>query len=269
MTLPIDLVLVRHGESEGNAAKRLSETGDDRGVRELEKRHTASFRLTERGRRQAIQAGKWLREEFGESKPFFDRCVTSEYFRAMETAGLLDLPFAEWLSDFYITERDWGVLETFSDTDRNGKFADELERRDVEPFFWRPTRGESFAELCLRVDRVLQTLHRECGEQKVIIVCHGEVMRAFQVRIERLSQVAFKKLHFSQNPKEWVFNGQIDHYTRRNPKTGEVASNVNWVRIIRPTESPPWKSDWREIVRPRYSNEDLLTIVETVQPVLR
>jgi hypothetical protein len=29
MSLPIDLVLIRHGQSEGNAAKRLAEKGDD------------------------------------------------------------------------------------------------------------------------------------------------------------------------------------------------------------------------------------------------
>jgi len=279
MTLPIDLVLVRHGESEGNAVKRSGKKGDDTLLQTLSMRHTASFRLTELGKRQAIQAGEWLRNEFYNhelqrdwrtEKPIgpFTRCITSEYFRAMETAGLLNLPDAKWYSDFYITERDWGTLEIFADSDRTGKFADELLRRDVEPFFWRPAHGESFAELCLRVDRVLHTLHRECSHQRVIIVCHGEVMRAFQVRIARLSQVAFRHLHFSNNREDWIYNGQIDHYTRQDPSSERLSPHMDWMRHVRPTESPVWDSGWKEIVRPHYSNDDLLNIVSSISSII-
>jgi broad specificity phosphatase PhoE len=63
--LPIDLVLVRHGQSEGNAANRLSENGDNSVFSdEFRRRHSASFRLTERGRSQAVRAGKWIEQEF-------------------------------------------------------------------------------------------------------------------------------------------------------------------------------------------------------------
>jgi broad specificity phosphatase PhoE len=65
MTLPIDLVLVRHGQSEGNAAKRLSEAGDHSAFTSaFRERHSASFRLTDRGRKQAQRAGDVLRQEF-------------------------------------------------------------------------------------------------------------------------------------------------------------------------------------------------------------
>lgn len=258
MTLPIDLVFVRHGQSEANAAKRRSEKGDNSAFTEaFMARHSASFRLTELGRVQARKTGLWIKEVF----PSFDRYLTSEYLRAMETAGLLDLPGARWFSDFYITERDWGDLDICPENERREKFGEALKRRGIEPFFWRPPNGESFAELCLRVDRVLHTLHRECSDKRVVIVCHGEVMRAFQIRLERMSQVRFRELIFSEKPEDRIYNCQIMHYTRREGGSGKIYPHADWVRMIRPTEDPIWDTGWRTIERPRYSNGDLLEIV--------
>jgi len=270
MALPIDLVLVRHGQSEGNAAKRLSEKGDNSAyTAEFRERHTSSFRLTELGRRQAIITGDWLRREFYKDSHGFDRCVTSEYARAMETAGLLSLPRAEWYCDFYLGERDWGEFDTCPEDERKLKFGEALRRREVEPFFWRPTGGESFRELCLRVDRVLDTLHRECDDMRMIISCHGEVMLALKVRIERMSQVRFKELVFSEQSNDRIYNCQILHYTRRNPDTGRLAPYAGWVRSVRPTENPIWDTGWQEITRPRYSNQDLLNIVGRIPPMVK
>ncbi|MEQ1561411.1 MAG: phosphoglycerate mutase family protein [Nitrospira sp.] len=259
--LPIDLVLVRHGQSEGNAANRLSEKGDNSAfTRDFRDRHTSSLRLTKRGCGQAARAGDWIRRElFGPTG--FDRYITSEYTRAMETAGLLDLPNANWYADFYLTERDWGEMDICPPSEREEKFGDAMRGRQVEPFFWRPPNGESFAQLCLRVDRVLHTLHRECSDKRVIIVCHGEVMRAFQVRLERLSQVRFKEVIFSKKPADRIHNCQVTHYTRRNPETGRLSRHAEWVRWVRPTDTPTNESGWQKIERRSYSNNDLLETV--------
>ncbi len=266
MALPLDLVLVRHGQSEGNAANRLSEKGDysayTSGFRD---RHSSSFRLTDKGRLQATRAGLWIREEF----PDFDRYFVSEYLRAMETAAILALPHAKWLSDFYLTERDWGALDARPESERLEQFGNELRLRDVEPFFWRPPNGESFAELCLRVDRVLNTLHRECGDKRVIIVCHGEVMRAFQVRIERMSQIRFRELISSDLSENRIYNCEIIHYSRRANGVGKLFPFMECVRKIRPTEEPAWTTGWRPIERIRYSNEDLLAIVSQTPAILK
>lgn len=261
MALPIDLVLVRHGQSEGNAAKRLSEKGDETGFALLKDRHTRSYRLSERGREQAKVAGAWLVNEFCKDGPGFGRYFTSEYSRAMETAGLLGLPDAKWFRNFYLTERDWGQLEELTEADRQSKFGDALRMRKIEPFFWRPPNGESFAELCLRLDRVLLTLHRECSDMKVIIVCHGEVMRAFRVLIERMPQQRFNELYLSKEKEDGVHNCEVMHYTRRDPETGEIADHANWLRRIRPNDTPVWNTGWQTIERPTYSNDELLKIV--------
>lgn len=269
MALPIDLVFVRHGQSEGNAAKRLSEKGDNTGYNLLKDRHTRSYRLSERGREQATAVGKWLVKEFSKDGVVFDRFYTSEYTRAMETAALLNLPNATWFRNFYLTERDWGDIENCPDDERAEKFGEALKMRLIEPFFWRPPNGESFAELCLRLDRVLQTIHRECNEKRVIIVCHGEVMRAFRVLLERMPQQRFKELYLSKAKEDGVFNCEVLHYTRRDPETGAVAEHANWLRRTRATESPIWDTGWEKIERPRYSNDELLEIVEESPAVLR
>ena len=262
MSLPLDLVLVRHGQSEGNAAMQRSRAGDDSAILELYKnRHSASLRLTEKGRSQALQAGKFIVNEFFKDSVGFDRYLTSEYLRAIETAGLLHLPGAKWYCDFYLAERDWGQLEACSETERKEKFGQELQQQINEPFFWRPPSGESFAELCLRVDRVLGTLHRECDGKRVLINCHGEVMRAFQTRIERLSQMRFKELFRSHDDLDHIYNCQVVHYTRKDPESGAVSPYMGWVRWIRPTESPATTSGWRMIERPQYSSAELLNIV--------
>lgn len=260
MPMPIDLVLVRHGTSEGNAAKRLSEKGDHSAIAKLKGRHTASFRLTEQGRHQAKRAGDWLKRAYYPA-PGFDRYYASEYARALETAGLLDLPEARWYTDFYISERNWGDMDVLPEDERQEKFGEALALRHSEPFFWTPHNGESFADLCLRIDRMLATLARECSEKRVLIVCHGEVMWAFRIRLERMAQGTFKELHLSKDPMHKIHNCQIIHYTRTSPETGKIDRHYNWMRWIRPTNVPPTESGWRPITRQSYSNRDLLELV--------
>src|ERR1700675_4535998 len=99
MSLPINLVLVRHGQSEGNAAKRRSEKGDHTAYsEEFKDRHSSSFRLTDKGKQQAVAAGQLLETLFPKG---FDRYYTSEYARAKETAALLAIPEAKWYPNFY------------------------------------------------------------------------------------------------------------------------------------------------------------------------
>jgi NAD+ kinase len=259
---PFELVLVRHGQSEGNEAVSRSEHGDlSAYTPEFKAKHSSTYRLTDKGIAQAKVTGEWVRSNIGDS---FDRYYTSEYVRAMETASLLQLPNAHWYTEIVLRERDKGLMDNTSAVDKQTKFAEEMTRRKRDAFFWAPPAGESLANVCVRIDHTLNTLRRECSNQRVIIVCHGEVMWAFRVRLERLSQIKFHQLTKSDDPKDKIHNTTVLHYTRIHPKTGEVYPYFKFLRSV-----CPWKPEfswdgWMEFDRPMYSNEELMESVSNV-----
>jgi len=259
---PYELILVRHGQSEGNEAVSRSKRGDlSAYTPEFKLKHSSAYRLTDKGVEQAKVAGKWIRENIGDH---FDRYYTSEYVRAMETSALLDLPDAKWYTEIVLRERDKGQLDNVSWIERNEKFADEMARRKRDSFFWAPPGGESLANICNRIEHTFNTLRKECVNKRVLIVCHGEVMWAFRVRIERLSQIKFHQLQSSQNPKDLIHNTTILHYSRIHPVTKEVFPYFKFMRSTCPWK-PEYNSDgWMEFDRPIYSNEELLQSAQSV-----
>ena len=268
MGMPNNLVLVRHGESEGNIAVARSKAGDHSIYEgDFKQRHSSQWRLSRKGEEQAVQTGEWIEKNLGLK---FDRFYVSEYLRAMETAALLDIEGASWYTEFYLRERNWGALDRASFKEREERFQDAMEERRIDPFYWTPPNGESMAELCLRIDRVIHTLHRECEGKNVIIVCHGEVMWAFRVRMERMSQETFQMLDKSKKPFDRIHNCQVIHYTRMNPRvTGESpAPYLNWMRSICPWDPVLSRNRWQTISRTRYSNTDLLDRVGRVKPII-
>ena len=113
----LDLVLLRHGESEGNVARSRSKTGDHSYYAgEFKNRHSAMWRLTDKGREQAESAGTWLHKE---NLNVFDRYYVSEYLRAMESAARLNLHDSTWYAEMLLRERDWGKLDLLSEKERH------------------------------------------------------------------------------------------------------------------------------------------------------
>jgi NAD+ kinase len=265
--MPLDLVLVRHGESEGNLADRMSQAGDDSAwTPEFRARHSSQYRLTDRGREQALIAGAWIRANLGER---FDRHLTSEYVRAMETAALLGLPGALWQAELYLRERDAGSLDSLATDEKFRRFPEAMEERERDAFYWRPPGGESLAEVCLRVDRVLDTLRRAPTPERVIIVCHGEVMRAFRVRIERIPQHRYMELHAPADIRDQFHNCLVLHYTRRDPARPErVEDHLAWMRSTCPWDPSLSRNLWQPVTRPRHTDSELLRIVERVPRLL-
>lgn len=262
MTMPIDLVLVRHGESEGNEANRLSRRGDDSMFTEdFRSRHSSTWQLTERGRRQATAAGEWIRANIGER---FERYYASEYARAMQTAALLGLPDAHWYLEYHLRERDWGCLDVMTDAERRVRYGDKLEGRKKNPLFWTPPGGVSMADTSLRIDRMFNTLGRECGDKRVVIVSHGEVMWLCRVRIERLTERRLREIKMSGNPHDKIHNCQVIHYSRRDPESGRLLPHLRFVRSVCPTDLSRSSNEWRTIERPSFTNEELLEEAELV-----
>ena len=189
MGMPNDLVLVRHGFSEGNEALKADKHGDfSYNTEKFAKTPSHQWRLNDKGRREAQEIGKWLNREFPgtEENPAFDWFYTSTFVRTRETAAHLGLPGAGWLLNRGLRERDRGDIGSLDRASIKRLYERNAQIKEQDPLYWRPPGGESIAQVAEdRVKTVLATLHREADGQRVIAVNHGEMMRAFQLQLER------------------------------------------------------------------------------------
>jgi broad specificity phosphatase PhoE len=261
--MDVDLLLVRHGRSEGNEAREQSKRGDNRAYTEAFRgRLNREWRLTDLGVEQARAAGRWIRRNI---EPPYHRCCTSEYVRARETAAHLGLPDARWRQEILLRERSWGRVDfVMPESERYERFEAELTARRQDPCYWRPPEGESLAEVCLRMERVLDTVRGRPPGGNCIIVTHEDVMWAARFLLEGLTQEQWRELLLSDDPCTKLHNGQVLHYSRRDPETGRCSETFQWVRSVCPWDPGRSDDEWRRI-RPRnFSNEELLAGVEMI-----
>lgn len=240
--LPIDLIFVRHGQSEENLADKMIRDGDNRFfIPEFRNRHSREVRLTDNGIAQSKSAGEWLIKN---APTPLNRFYVSDFIRAKETAFYLGLPQAQWEVKYELRERDQtsNALDSFLSYPTGG--------------------GESIAALCSRLKSgFLADLEKECWGEVVITVCHGHVMRAAQLLLEDLGHDDFIRLDSSKDPADRILNCQIIWYTRRDPDTLVESPKLVAVRSVC---AHGLKGDygWRRIQRRRYSNEDLMAEVQ-------
>lgn len=243
MGMPNDLILVRHGESEGNVATNAAKIGDNtRYTDEFITTPGHQWRLTELGRAQAAVSGAWLREHV---TAHFDRCYVSPYVRTRETAGHLALPDARWMQNRALRERDWGDIGSVLHDEFNVRpeFALNAWMKRHDPLYWRPPGGESIAGVAEdRVRNVLSSLHRETTGQRVIAVTHGEAMWAFRIVLERMDDERFIVLDSDRSHK--IRNCAVLHYTRIDPVTGVQAKRLSWLRRSHPVVDSDNPQDW-------------------------
>ncbi len=265
MTMPINLILVRHGESEGNVVHRRSRQGDhSQFTDEFKRIHSSQYRLTQRGRQQAGQAGEWIRQHIGSH---FHRYYVSEYVRAVETAALLALPDARWFKTPFLRERDAGEFDNLTEAEKERDFARYMLARRNDAYYWKPPNGESMVDVCLRLHRFLDTLHRGHNDASVIVVCHGDVMLGFRILLERLSQNQYNELRDTDNPLDRIHNCQVLHYTRQDPtNASDTRPYLMWMRSVCPFDPGLSRNEWHSIVRPEFTNEALLREAEAIPP---
>src|SRR3989344_1829370 len=260
--LPIDLILVRHGQSEGNLANNASRDGDNSFFTpEFLDRHSRDFRLTNKGIEQAKIAGDWIKKNI--QMPF-DRFYVSDYIRAKETAHYLNLPKANWRVEYQLRERDKALMDNCPADEQKRLFEMEQRQHEMDPFLACPAGGgESFPMLCLRVKAgFIEHLARECSDKRVIAVCHGHVMRALQLELENLGHDDFIRLNSSEKPEDKIYNCQILWYTRRNPDSlNTIMPNLTAVRSISPSGNVG-DYGWRPIARKKYSNQELFEEIQ-------
>ncbi len=258
-----NLFLVRHGQSEGNLVRKtFEETNNEVSFSDcFMNLHESQYKLTGLGILQAEKAGRWL---FDNHFYKFDRMLVSNNVRAMQTACFLKVDDASWMIDFNLRERDGGLFNVIKPSERDSNYKDQQKFFDTQPFLFRPPQGESIADVCIRIKIVLDTLARECDGMNVIIVCHGHVMRAFRIILERMSLQ--KSAELLASGEEWakVPNCSIIQYTRQDPKDeySPLWNKFNWVRMIRPSGGGELQDEFSVIERKKYSNDELFEEAE-------
>ena len=158
------LILVRHGESEGNKAQRFSPNPD--------------ISLTEIGIEQARESGRLIASHFRPT-----RVVASSFHRARHTAQLIAETVGyggEVLVEPDLRERDIGEL-----AGQPYRSMMEHPEYDRARFWeWRPARGESLDDVRDRAAPVLVRLVERFPGEDVVVVSHGGVMLALCAYVE-------------------------------------------------------------------------------------
>jgi broad specificity phosphatase PhoE len=91
--------------------------------------------------------------------------------------------------DERLREREFGVFDRLTKLGIEQQYADEAERRRrVGKFYHRPPGGESWCDVALRVRSALDSLTREHGGERLLIVSHQVVILMFRYVLERISE---------------------------------------------------------------------------------
>ncbi|KIN03682.1 hypothetical protein OIDMADRAFT_158425, partial [Oidiodendron maius Zn] len=195
MGKPRMIILIRHGQSEGNKNREIHQTIPDHRVK-----------LTPDGWAQAHDAGRRLRSllRADDTLHFF----TSPYRRTRETTeGILSTltsddpspsPFPRHSIKVYeeprLREQDFGNFQPCSvEMERMWQ-----ERADYGHFFYRIPNGESAADAYDRISGFNESLWRQFGEDDCasvyVLVTHGLMSRVFLMKWYHFSVEYFEDL---------------------------------------------------------------------------
>ena len=107
--------------------------------------------------------------------------------------------------------------------------------------------GASRSRRWQRADSVLLFGNRRLSGGRVD-ACHGELMWAFRLRCERLTQLRYREMQANPKTSDRIHNCQILQYTRRCPETGALHPDFKFMRSICPWDlSLSDGCAWREL----------------------
>jgi broad specificity phosphatase PhoE len=200
---PERIILIRHGESEGNADNSLYQTTQD-----------FALKLSPRGVEQAREAGKQIHQIIGDGAVYV---YLSPYHRTRETyryiSETIGRNVVHIVEDPRLREQDWGHLRH---PDENKGISEE---RDLfSTFYYRIPDGESGADVFDRVSNFMDTLHRDFQKvdfpKNILIVTHGLTLRLFLMRWFHWTVEEFESLRNPKNCQIAVMEKQADNHYR-------------------------------------------------------
>jgi len=198
---PKRIILIRHGNSEGNADRERYATTPDH-----------ALNLTTEGEQQALQGGQEIKQLIGEETV---RVYLSPYTRTRQTYQQISQSIApnvdRVLEDPRLREQDWGHLRP---SDQNEEISQQ--RDNFSTFYYRIPDGESGADVYDRISTFLETMHRDFEEPdyppNALIVTHGFAMRLFLMRWFHWSVEEFENLRNPRNCEIVVIELQPDNH---------------------------------------------------------
>jgi len=269
---PLNLILIRHGESEGNFAKMKALNENNNEIYEkLENRKSPFYRLTKTGREQIEYTRRWFKKNI---KFEIENFYCSEYIRALETALLLDIENVNWETNTYLREKDNGILSGLSPNFKTENYSQEVKRKENSLFYYAAPGGESVINCMNRVESFLNSTFDKTidkTEKSILCVCHGGIMNSFRLLLENIRGTDKDKISKMRLGEEKINNGQILWYSRKDPFTNKINSTYKWLYTICPWNTKTINydiKDWIEIKPRLYNNDDLKKIINQIKPII-
>lgn len=205
MAKPKRIILIRHGQSEGNVDKTIYKHKPDYAVE-----------LTEEGRNQVKESALRIKEIIGDVNAAY---YVSPFWRTRQTFMLLRNEIPVWKThyeDLRIREQEW---VTSFDHDA----INEQARDSYGHMYYRFPNGESNADVYDRLSDYLNSLFREFEKvdypENAIIVSHGMAIRVFLMRFFHLTVEEFEIMANPRNAQFFILELQNDGKYLLSPNT--------------------------------------------------
>lgn len=221
------LVIVRHGEGEGDIRRAAAK----RGHHDKPTKTTFEEELTQVGIEQSVLAGKWIAEQVLDRYDMakFDSYFVSPPIRNLQSAKAID-PEASWKIEELIDERDRGKISGFPRQAHATLYPESYDTMIADPLHWIPPGGESILSVAERAQKFVDGLKKQGS---VIAVTHRDWIWASKTALENI-----ERENLADVDTDNIHNSQILHYTTIDPSTGEDTHKLIWKRTVCPWSSP-------------------------------
>jgi len=178
------IYLARHGQDEDNAAGLLNGRRDTN--------------LTAVGLAQANLLAQTIKELGIEINQIYSSPLKRAYQTAKIVADTLGLSQPEKLE--LLIERDFGIMTGKSGRDIESLCAPDIIKSDTINYFLSPTGAETFPQLLVRGQEVLNWLQENSSTKNVLLVTHGDIGKMIYAAFYHLDwPEVLTKFHFGNS----------------------------------------------------------------------
>ena len=231
---PKHLVLVRHGESEGDVRRSKM----DQPTRNVLKKHPRDEEQTELGHRQSLITGRWISKHILQRNNIecFDWQMTSPLIRTIQSTESLSLN-KPWIEEPKLLERDRGLIQGMTRAEHQAEYPNSFTEMKEHPYYWRPPNGESLLRVSMRIGELINSF-MESDANSAIFMTHRDLIWSSYLPLMITSVENIESVN-----TEKIENSQITYCTNVNPHTRKIESTeLLWIQT-----TTPWKSSDSEL----------------------